>query len=144
MHFKKYFLLYTLIPLLILSTAASYFRFMVIHDYTVEYEGSCEPEGSSCFIGCGDEECKVEYYYTIVTKNASHLFEQCGTDITDCELANICLPEDNEDCNITYCDPLIDPDACETIEGETILKYNESIPIFDNPTDGDSVTELSI
>jgi hypothetical protein len=134
MHFKKYFLLYSLIPLLILSTAASYYRFMVIHDYTVEYEGFCDPEVSSCFIGCEDEECTTEYYYTIIAKSASDLQKKCGLNIAECELAHTCLAEGDESCTVTYCDKEVDGEICSVTQ-----------PIDDMPDIVDeSVPELVI
>ncbi len=144
MHFKKFFLLYTLVPLLILSAAASYYRFMVIHDYTVEYEGVCEPEVSSCFVGCEDDECSAEYYYTIMTKDASKLTEQCGANITDCESANVCLPSELESCSITYCDTLVDIDACEAIDVSNQFEYSETPPTPDGLSEDQSITELNI
>lgn len=103
MHFKKYFLLYTIIPLLVVSSLATYHRFMIAHDYVVEYEGNCDPLHSSCYIGCEDDECSSEYYYAIVRKNAAQLLDQCGPDITNCPAAHQCLNENDDGCSITYC-----------------------------------------
>ena len=112
MKFSDNILLYTLTPLLILLTGAAYVRFMVLHDYIVTYEGQCDPQTESCFIGCEDEECKQTFYFTIVEKYAANLYEQCGNDISDCELANVCLPGEEESCSITYCTP--SEETCST------------------------------
>lgn len=118
---------------------------MVLEDYIVEYEGFCEPEVSSCFVGCEDDECTTEYYYTIVTKNAPQLLEQCGADITDCDFAHICLPKGDEGCSITYCDTLVDgEDACVTVETEEVFEDSTLIQTDDNPMEEKTVTELII
>lgn len=127
MNFKKYFLLYTLIPLAVLSVASSYYRFMVTEEYLVEYEGDCDPEENNCFVGCEDDACSSEYYYSLVTKNASHLIAQCGNDISDCESAHICLAENSEECSISYCDPEQGGSNCETINTKPILNQDRFI-----------------
>ncbi|MBU1755080.1 hypothetical protein KKH81_02255, partial [Patescibacteria group bacterium] len=80
-----------------------YERFLVNHDYIVEYEGECDAETESCFVGCEDDECTETYYYSLVEKYAADVRKQCGVDITDCEDANICLESDTH-CSVTYCD----------------------------------------
>lgn len=125
MKFRENFLLYTLIPLTILFVCASYYRFMVVRDYNVAYEGACDEITQDCFIGCEDDECSVEYYYSNVQKYAADLLAQCGNDITDCEDANVCLREDGDRCSVTYCDPEVDGEACETISEESGLEDEE-------------------
>jgi hypothetical protein len=116
MGFKNNILLYILVPLLILLVASSYVRFFVTHDYRVAYEGECDPYEEDCFIGCDDEECTTEYYYTKVQKHAATVFAQCGEDITDCAAASVCLPEDTLVCDITYCNSGTEEEgACETL-----------------------------
>lgn len=115
MHFRENILLYTLIPLIVLASTASYYRFMVIHDYIVSYEGTCDPALESCFVGCEDDECTDEYYYTRVERYAANLINFCGNDITDCEEANSCTSGEN-DCSITYCDPVTDLDQCDDVD----------------------------
>ena len=127
-----------------MSITASYYRFLIIHDYTVEYEGNCNPEESSCFVGCEDEECTVEYYYTVVTKHASDLIEQCGADISDCESAHVCLPIGDKECSVTYCDAATEGDACESIDREPGFGDSQSLHTLDNVIDYEPVTELSI
>lgn len=114
-HFKKYFLVYTVIPLLILLAASSYYRFMVTHDYIVSYEGECDPVTENCFVDCEDEECTADYYYTIVERHSVEIFNICGDDITDCEEANAC-PANSETCSVIYCDIELDGEACETFD----------------------------
>lgn len=100
-------------PLVILVAIISYVRFVVAQDYFVTYEGECDPYTQSCYIGCEDDECISEYYYSIIEKYVPDLYEQCGPDITNCAEANVCLPSDGDDCRITFCDPEIE--ACEEL-----------------------------
>ena len=102
-HFRDHILSYILIPLIIVVSVLSYYRFIINQDYVIQYEGICDPAMESCFLGCADDECTEEYGYSIVQKYAADLYAQCGSDITDCEAANMCLPDDRE-CSITYND----------------------------------------
>ncbi len=117
----------------------SYNRFLIKNDYMVGYEGECDPSFESCFVGCEDDECTQEYYYTEVQKYAPDLYKECGKDITDCDAANICLPEDNN-CSVTYCNPetanedeacsdlintdILDEDSEKNIDEENVLEDN--------------------
>jgi len=81
----------------------SFYRFMVVGNYIVEYEGSCDPATESCYIACADDDCIDVYYHTWVQKRNADVYAQCGEDVTDCEAASICIPSD-QDCAIEYCD----------------------------------------
>lgn len=115
-HFSNHYFFYVVSLLIVLSGISSYFRFMVNNDYMVSYEGECDPTVDTCFLGCEDDECTESYYYTNMQKYAADLYRQCGPDITGCEEANICLPEDYN-CSITYCD--------EEVEGEGVCSIPE-------------------
>ena len=114
MKIKDNFLLLTLVPILVLFVGASFIRFMVLKDYLVAYEGFCNPEEKSCFVGCDNDECTENYYYSLVQKYGPNLYEQCGSDITDCAAAQMCLETNDEQCQITYCDANMN-DNCDTI-----------------------------
>ena len=94
-------LLFILLPLCILAITGSYLRFFVTEDYVVEYEIECVPGSVSCFIGT-DETTGELYYYSTVRKHAVDVRKECGTDITDCELAQTCN-EGNRECSVTFC-----------------------------------------
>lgn len=115
-HIKNHILPYTLIPLLILSISVSYFRFMVLHDNIVAYEGYCDETSESCFVGCEEEvdslnECPADsiYYFTEVERYADDLVRLCSNSIIDCEEADYCT-ESETSCSIYYCDPELDID----------------------------------
>lgn len=118
-HFRDHFFFYSIILLVIIVSVISYYRFIIKDDYIVGYEGECDPAIESCFVGCEDDECIDEYYYSKVQKYAPDLFSECGPDITDCVEASVCLPTDQE-CSVIYCDPEIDGDACSVPVSVTV------------------------
>ena len=91
----------------------SYYRFMIKHDYIVGYEGKCEIATNNCFVGCDDDTCTNKYYYSKIQKYAPDLYKECGKDITECEAANVCLPNDRK-CSIIFCDEKIDGSICSS------------------------------
>jgi hypothetical protein len=103
--------------IILLIVIFSYYRFFIIKDYFVKYEGGCDPTTQKCFVGCEDEECLEEYYYSLVQKKVTDLNTQCGEDITDCEFANECL-ESDQNCSITYCEEEKDGPVCDIINEE--------------------------
>ena len=113
-HFRNHIFFYLLVQLVAVTSIASYYRFIINHDYIIAYEGVCDPTTEKCFIGCEDDECIDEYYYSKAMKYAPDLYRECGDDITDCEAAKMCLPDDDPRCSVTYCDAEIDGDTCTT------------------------------
>lgn len=116
-HIRNHFFFYILAPLIIISAFFSYNRFMVRQDYLVSYEGVCDPSIEKCFVGCEDDSCATNYYYSKVIKYAPDVYKECGPDIADCEAANSCLPEDHN-CSVTFCNPAIDGEICSTPPSE--------------------------
>lgn len=120
-HFRDHILFFTLVPLIILISIFSYYRFFISNDYVIKYEAECDPFIADCFVGCEDEECAEEYYYFYVQKYAANLYQQCGEDITDCETASVCLPSESK-CSIIYCNTETDGDLCEILTEETEIQ----------------------
>lgn len=112
---RDHFFLYTLVTLILIVGVFSYYRFMVRQDYVVGYEGVCDPaiNPNKCFEGCDDDACTKKHYYSKMVKYAPNLYGECGEDMTDCESANSCLPDDR-DCSETYCNPEVKGDTCAT------------------------------
>jgi len=104
----------------------SYNRFIVRQDYIVGYEGKCDSLSENCFVGCENDECTTEYYYTKMQKYAVDLYAECGKDITECETANVCLPKDKK-CSVTYCNPEVDGDVCSKLPKETNTPNNNPL-----------------
>jgi hypothetical protein len=107
---KKHFFFYTIILLTILSISSSVMRFTVNQDFTVAYEGDCDPYTQSCYVYC--ETCSDPFYYSIIERQAAEIYSLCGGDVTACDAAYECQ-EDVSFCEITYCDPKIEGDECE-------------------------------
>ena len=142
-YFRNHILLFILTTFLIIVSVASYYRFMIRHDYVVGYEGVCDPKIEQCFIGCEDDACTEEYYYSQVIKYAPDLYNECGSDITDCEAASMCFPNDQK-CSVNYCNPEIDGDVCTviTLDGELNTQDNDSIK--DDILQDDNISDTNI
>jgi len=128
MKFRDNMLLYALALLVVLCVGYSYLRFIVMRDYMVAYQGACDPAAHSCFVSCKDDACTDKQYYAKVQKYAVDLYAQCGKDITDCTAANVCLPQGDQKCSITYCDRAVDGDVCSTLIGESSTTTKSTNP----------------
>ena len=102
-YLSKNIFSYIIIPMIFVVIIFSYYRFMVSHNYIVGYHGRCDSSTGKCFMSCEDDACDKVDYYSEMQKNEPDLYRECGEDITNCELANECLPSDHN-CSITYCD----------------------------------------
>lgn len=111
LHLRKHFFSITVTTLLSLLIAGSFYRFIILQDYTVAYEGDCDPGSQICFVECETENCDDIYYYSVIERNAAHLYQLCGTDVTACDAAYTCA--DDSSCVEHFCDPDIDgAEAC--------------------------------
>jgi hypothetical protein len=117
-RFPDYFFLYLITVIAVVVSAISYYHFIIKQDYIVWYEGSCDPTTEKCFVGCSDDACTEEYYYSKVQKYAPDLYKECGKDITDCANANVCLISDRG-CYIVYCNVEVDGDVCKFLDSNT-------------------------
>lgn len=126
---KQHLFSIILIPLCVFVVVASYYRFIVIHDYVVQYEGDCDPATQQCFVGCEDDECTVTYYYVDMHKYAPDVLAQCGPDVTGCAEASMCLPTDRE-CSVRYCTPetVDDGEECDDVMESTSSAEESSVP----------------
>lgn len=139
MQFKSHLLSYVLVPLCVLAIAASFYRFVVVGDYIVEYEGACDPATESCFFACDSEECAEVYYYTWVQKRNVDVRAQCGVDVTDCEAASMCLPSDR-DCSIAYCDPEVN----ECVGPGVVVGEEEGTEVEETEEEADPGSDATI
>ena len=115
---KNYFFSSITIILLLLLVGASYVRFIHLQDYLVSYEGTCDPYSESCFEECDNPECTETYFYTLIERHATELYQFCGPDVSECDTAYECQ-ENAGVCSITYCDPEIDgEDTCVSLTEE--------------------------
>ena len=136
---KDTVLKYALLILFVALVASSYYRFIVLQDYYVLYEVSCDPYSQDCYIGCEDDLCEEEYHYALIERHAPAIHDLCGSDITDCEEAEFCA-EDETDCSVMLCDPL--EEECDelTYEDEEYVDESEH-PISDSKEHIDEVSE---
>ena len=111
LHIKRHFFSYVLILFIVVMGVTSYIRFLVYHDYVVEYEGVCDPDVQNCFVGHEENDSNQEYYFTKVIKYAPDLYKECGNNITNCEKANTCLPNEKS-CFIVFCEEEDGTDIC--------------------------------
>jgi hypothetical protein len=129
-NLNTHFFLYIMVLLVIIVIFVSFYRFVIKQDYFVWYEGACDPAIESCFVGCEDDDCTNEYYYSQIHKYAPDLYEKCGEDITDCPEANMCLATDRE-CFIIFCNPEVGSDVCavsaQDIDNSEDLKTEDLI-----------------
>ncbi len=114
-NFCNHFFLYILVALIFVVSVFSYRRFIIKQDYLVGYESVCDlaVNTNKCFEGCDDDACTEKYYYLKMVKYAPDLYKECGEDITNCESAKSCLP-DNRECSMIYCNPEVKGDTCAT------------------------------
>jgi hypothetical protein len=111
---KKTKIFYTIFFVLILiSVAVTFYRYVILKDYQIVAEVSCDPTEEICYFYEGvvcddpiDTECVPEeaYDYKIISKNAANIYacEQTDEKI-DCGEELSCL-EGEENCEYTYCD----------------------------------------
>jgi len=111
----KHFFFIFLTLLCALVVVASFYRFVIRHDYNVEYEAVCNPAEQACFEGT-DENTGDTYFYAKVHKYVPDVPAECGRSVSDCQAASICLPGDT-DCSITYCSNTskLDSEVCAEI-----------------------------
>ena len=101
------------------SIFLTYYRYMVVKDYIIETQVSCDPMVESCFIYVCDpengEECTGDLeqdtsYYKLLHRNAKNI-PLCDPAEADCPVA-VCRPGE-VDCQVTLCDPAAGEDmAC--------------------------------
>ena len=119
MHIKSKILFWTLGVFIILSVSASYYRYMVLHDYIIEAQIDCDPTLESCFVWVCDleagEECtgnedEDTWYYKYIYRNAKNI--------------PLCDPKEEG------CDALICPEGGE-LECERINCTSESLASYE-------------
>ncbi len=86
------------VTLLVLSVSTSYYRYVVLHDYTIKAEMDCDPSEESCFVYICDseyEECTGDpeedtWYYKYLYRNAQNI--------------PLCDPYNTDNCSAFTCD----------------------------------------
>lgn len=135
------------------SVGATYYRYIVAHDYIVQAEAECDPYTEACFIYVCDpeagEECTGDpvedtSYYKLITRNAKNI-PLCDPAEEDCE-ALMC-PEGEAECEITLCDPATAEDGTECNDPDAYTLENpleeEEEPVADGEEGDASAGETS-
>ena len=120
-YFREHIFFFILVLAIITVSALSYYRFMVKHDYVVGYQGVCDPAIGGCFKSCEDDACTKVDYYSNMLKYEPDLYMECGKDITDCDAASTCLVNDHK-CSVTYCNPEVSDNTCESPTDKSIAQ----------------------
>lgn len=144
MDTKSKILFWTLGILVILSVSASYYRFMVLHDYLVQTEIDCDPSYESCFVwecDTEEEECtgnpdEDTWYYKIAYRNEKNI-PNCSEEDEECDHFT-CPEEGEEGCREVLCSPT-------TLE-EYHIETSCTIPddFADVISDEESITDESL
>ena len=143
-YFYDHFFFFVLVFLVLIIGYTSYYRFMIKNDYIVGYEGVCDPATNKCFIGCEDDACTKESYYSKVEKYAPDLYRECGKDITDCEAASKCLPNDRK-CSVTYCNTEVGGDICKMPTDKlNIQNTNQTEPTKEDLLQSNNINNTNI
>jgi hypothetical protein len=118
------------------SVAATYWRYIVKHDYIVESQIDCDPETENCFIWQCDPMSLEEgeactgvpdddiWYYKIFSRNAMNI-PDCDPEDEDC-LAYVCGIGE-ADCGEELCTPENVPDGEECNDPEQYLLENPPV-----------------
>lgn len=101
-------LFWTMLFFVCLSVSASYYRFIVIHDYIIETKIDCDSAIESCFVWVCDPQIEGEctgnvdddvWYYKFAYRNAKYIPE-CFNDTCD---AFECSSQDEPGCGDVTC-----------------------------------------
>ncbi len=108
---KKSKIIFSILGILVvLSVSATYYRYVILHNYLVETEVSCDPSYESCFVWTCDPgtegECTSNpeedtWYYKIAHRNAKNI-PLCDPDDVNC-LPFQCAEENEEGCDEVIC-----------------------------------------
>ena len=108
---KIFFIIFIL--LLIASISLTFYRIVILKDYQIEAEVSCDPEIESCFVWeCSpedDETCAENpeeriSYYKLISKKAATIYACELTEEKDGCTEELSCVEGEENCLYTYCD----------------------------------------
>lgn len=110
---NTHFFLYVILLSLFIVSIVSYYRLIIKNDYKVTYKGFCDPAIEKCFVNYEDGTDENSKYYSKMEKYAPDLYKECGSDITNCKEASICVLGDRN-CSKTYCDNNVAGDICST------------------------------
>jgi hypothetical protein len=107
MDIKSKIIFIVLVIGIAISVWQTYDRIYVERDYMISAEIDCDPEVNSCYVWVDEEgeygEVGEVWYYALISKKASS-FSICNPHREECEDELYCA-DDEEDCEVYYCEP---------------------------------------
>lgn len=96
---------YTILALLIIgSVAATFIKIVVLKDYQIVAETSCDVTTEKCFSYTDEESGEVSYYKIVSKKAANIVACEATEEKLGCDEELTCV-ENEVNCAYTYCDP---------------------------------------
>lgn len=93
---------YIILGLLILgSVAATFYKIVILKNYQIVAETSCDPVSEKCFVYTDEASGEVSYYKVISKKAANIALCEATTEKIGCTEELTCL-ENEEGCSYTY------------------------------------------
>ena len=132
---------YIVFALLIIgSVGFTFYRIVILKDYQIVAETSCDPATEACYYyapepcATDDTEClsspaEEPYDYKLISKKAASIYEcEKTSEKLGCNEELTCL-ENEKDCSYTYCDPenLAEWEVCSEKPAPEILEANTTI-----------------
>ncbi len=112
-----------LIALIILSITVTFYKIVMLKDYQITAQVSCDPKTEKCFINqcnpstddtCSENPAEQTTYYKNISKKAASIY-LCENTIEKigCDKELSCLSGE-QSCFYSYCDPnnLVDGEQC--------------------------------
>jgi len=96
---KSKILLFILAILIIASVGYTFYKYVIVKDYQMTIEVSCDRAVDNCFIRTEDDGTKTDY--KILDRNASNI-PLCDPDKDETCRAKVCEPNELN-CSITTC-----------------------------------------
>ena len=137
----------TLVVLILASVGVTFYKIVILKDYQIIAETSCDIETEENCFAFGDEETGETSYYKIINKNANTIYLcEATEERLGCNEELSCI-EGEENCSYTYCDREnlaegeVCADAIETTETSTEsekLNSAEEMPVSE---DGSTIGE---
>jgi hypothetical protein len=105
---------YIILALLIVgSVGVTFYKIVILKDYQIVAETSCNPTTEKCFVYTDEESGEVSYYKLISKKAMNISLCEATEEKLGCEEELACT-ENELSCSYTYCDAtkLSDGEAC--------------------------------
>ncbi len=114
---------YTILALLIaLSVGTTYYKLVILKDYQIVAQVSCDPSYENCFVyecdpefeECSEDPAENISYYKNISKKAATIYTCENTEEKLGCNEELSCTEEEENCSYSFCDPsqLADGEMC--------------------------------